>query len=74
MPKLISPRSTTVVVVPKEGEIEITLNINISIDGQVTAMADGAKEVKVQQEEEDKTPHIMPDFGSGFKLNFGKTS
>lgn len=68
MPQLIKP-STKVKIVPKDGEIEITLNINISVDGKVSASADKAD---VMVEEEDKTPHIIPDFFSGQKLDFGK--
>lgn len=69
MPQLIKP-VTKVRVVPKEGEIEITLNINITVDGKVTAAADNADTVEVSESEE--TPFVVPDFGSGFKLNFGK--
>lgn len=65
--KLMRP-STKIKVVPRDGEIEITLNINISVDGQVTALANNA-EVDV---EDDKPPHVIPDFMSGAKLNFGK--
>lgn len=70
MPQLIKP-STKIKVVPKDGELEITLNININVDGKVIASADHADVVSNQQEEE-KTPHIIPDFFSATKLNFGK--
>ncbi len=76
MPQLIKP-TTVVKVVPKEGELEITLNINITIDGKVVASADQAQEVTVlkTKEEEDKVQHIMPNFTSGLKLGtFGKTT
>lgn len=73
MPQLFRP-STKVQVVPKDGEIEITLNINITVDGKVTALADKADVVVVEEEEvEEKAPHIIPNFFSGLKLNFGKT-
>jgi hypothetical protein len=68
MPQLIKP-STKVRIVPKDGELEITLNININVDGKMTASADNGD---VFLEEEEKAPHIIPDFGSGSKLNFGK--
>lgn len=62
--------SAKIKVVPRDGEIEITLNINISVDGQVTALANNAD---VDVEDNDKPPHIIPDFMSGAKLNsFGK--
>jgi hypothetical protein len=70
MPQLIKP-STKVKIVPKDGELEITLNINISVDGKVVASADKA-DVFAEQEQEEKVPHIIPDFFSGNKLNFGK--
>lgn len=72
MPQLIKP-SAKVRIVPRDGELEITLNINITVDGKVTASADNAKSVTVEEKEaEDRPAHFIPDFGSGFKLNFGK--
>lgn len=70
MPQLIKP-STKIKVVPKDGELEIILNINITVDGKVVASADKA-DVQTLSEDEDKAPHIIPDFFSGTKLNFGK--
>ena len=73
MPQLIKP-SAKVKIVPRDGELEITLNINITVDGKVTASADNAKSVIVEEEEkEEKVTQFIPDFGSGFKLNFGKS-
>lgn len=69
MPQLIKP--TKIKVTPKDGELEITLNINVSVDGQVTTSAQKA-DVAVGDQEEEKTPHIIPDFFSATKLNFGK--
>jgi hypothetical protein len=63
-------RKSKVKIVPRDGELEITLNINISLDGQVVAMADNAA-VSVQEEDE-AVPTFIPDFSSGKKLNFGK--
>lgn len=68
MPQMFRP--TKVVVVPSDGAIEITLNINITLDGQVSAMADNAKSVTVVNEDE-VTP-LIPDFTSGVNLKFGK--
>ena len=70
MPQLIKP-ATKIKVVPKNGELEITLNININVDGKVVASADQA-DVAVDSQEEDKAPHVIPDFFSAAKLNFGK--
>lgn len=75
MPQIVRPSSQTKVkVVPKEGELEITLNINITVDGQVSATADGGKVTSVTQQniEEDEASPMVPDFSSGVKLNFGK--
>jgi hypothetical protein len=70
MSQLIKP-STKVKIVPRDGELEITLNINITVDGKVTASADNA-EVSILKEKEEKTERVIPDFFSGMKLDFGK--
>lgn len=62
---------TKVMVVPRDGELEITLNINITVDGKVTASADSA-DVHMLQEDDDKVDHLVPDFTSGVQLKFGK--
>lgn len=73
MPQIVRPQTQTKIkVVPKEGELEITLNINITVDGQVSATADGAEVTSVKQKKEDEVTPLVPDFSSGFKLNFGK--
>lgn len=70
MPQLIRP--ATIKVVPKDGEIEITLNINITVDGQVTANAEGGSisSLSVKEEnDDDKVQYAIPDFTStNFKL------
>ena len=62
---------TKVKVVPRDGELEITLNINITVDGRVTASSENA-DVRMLKEDDDKVDHLIPDFSSGVKLNFGK--
>lgn len=63
---------TRIKIVPRDGEIEITLNIHITVDGKVAATAEGAT-VSTVQDKDDKPAHIIPDFFSGMKLNsFGK--
>lgn len=60
-------------IVPKEGEIEITLNINITLDGKIIASADNAQvSVSDRKEKEVEASPMIPDFSSGTKLNFGK--
>lgn len=80
MPQRIRP-ATKIKVVPKEGELEITLNVNITIDGQVVATAANADVVSVQQHQEDneddEVEQLVPDFSSGggfFGGLFGKKS
>lgn len=70
MSQLIKP-TTKVKIVPRDGELEITLNINITVDGKVTASAENA-EMSILKEKEEKTERIIPDFFSGMKLDFGK--
>lgn len=72
MPQIVKQPKTSIRIVPKEGEIEITLNINITIDGQVTASAVNAQSVSVMKEEEKDAELMIPDFFSGAKLKFGK--
>lgn len=70
MPQLIKP-STQVKVVPRDGELEITLNINISVDGNISASSDEG-EVSILKKNEDKINYFIPDFSSDVKLDFGK--
>ena len=74
MPQLIKP-VTKVTVIPRDGELEITLNINITVDGQISASSEQAN-VSIQsiekKETEDKIQPFIPNFTSGMKLNFGK--
>ncbi len=72
MPQIVKQPKTQIRVVPKEGEIEITLNINISIDGQMVTTGMTAQSVPVQQEQEKDADPLIPDFFSGAKLKFGK--
>lgn len=75
MPSIVKPHSQTKIkVVPKEGELEITLNINITVDGQVSATAEGGevKSLKQQKIDDDEAAPMIPDFSSGIKLKFGK--
>ena len=74
MPQRIRP-ATKIRVVPKEGELEITLNVNITVDGQVVATAANAEVISVQEhEEDDHVEPLVPDFQSsgGIFGLFGK--
>jgi len=57
-------------IVPRDGELEITLNINISVDGKLVASAENAD--VIVEEDNEKVEHIVPDFASGLTLSFGK--
>lgn len=70
MAQHLQPFQTKVTVVPREGELEITVNINITVNGQVTV--DSVEAVAVQKKEENKSEPMIPQFTSGLKLNFGK--
>lgn len=72
MPQIVKQPKTSIKIVPKEGEIEITLNINITIDGQIQANAVNAQKVTVETIEEKDADPLIPDFFSGAKLKFGK--
>lgn len=72
MPQIVKQPKTSIRIVPREGEIEITLNINISIDGQVSASAVNAQSISVVNEDEKDVELMIPDFLSGAKLKFGK--
>lgn len=72
MPQLIRP-ATTVKVAPKDGELEITVNINITVDGNVTASSEGGTvsslSVKNDKDDDDKVNYIIPEFQStNYKL------
>jgi hypothetical protein len=72
MVQLIKPRSK-IKIVPKDGELEITLNINITIDGAITGTQSGSTKTQVCMENEEKEADLLiPDFTSGVSLNFGK--
>jgi hypothetical protein len=58
-------------IVPRDGELEITLNINISVDGQLSASSQQAEVLPVINEEEPAEP-LLPDFMSGVSVDFGK--
>lgn len=66
---LRSATKTQVRIVPRDGELVITLDINISVDGKVQASASNAD---VTVEDEDHVDHVVPEFVSGLKLDFGK--
>lgn len=76
MPQRIRP-ATKIKIVPKEGEIEITLNVNITVDGQVVATAENANITQQSiNEDDERVDPLVPDFGSSSNIFglFGKKS
>lgn len=72
MAHVIQPVRTEVKIVPRDGEIHITLDVNITVDGKVaTVVAEQTSDKKPISREND-TPKFIPDFRSGHKLDFGK--
>lgn len=73
MVQFIRP-ATKIKVVPRDGELEIILNINITVDGNIMTTVEGAKVVEPGQTggADDKTDLLVPDFSSGFKIDFGR--
>jgi len=69
MAQNIAPPQTIIKVVPRDGELEITLNININLDGTLMASSDEAKVSILKKEETpDKADFMIPDFSSGGTL------
>lgn len=75
MAQRVRPIRTEVKVVPRDGEIHITLDINVTVDGDVAVAALAAAEQAPPVKEtppKEKSAKIIPGFTSGMKLNFGK--
>ena len=75
MPHYNQP-TTKIKVVPRDGELEITLNINITVNGELSGnigqpISNVVAQVAAVKEEKANSP-LLPDFTSGVSLNFGK--
>lgn len=73
MPQLIRPQTKIVQTVSKEGEVEVVIKMDITInlasDGLVLAQAQGQSSSNA----DDKVEWAIPDFGGETeKINFGK--
>ena len=55
----------TIVVVPNEGKLEITVNVNITVDGEITAQSN---EAKVAINKDTDVELLIPEFKPGEKL------
>lgn len=69
MPRLLRPPQVR--VVPKDGEITISLDINITIDGNVVTVNETVKK-SVTEDDDAPPPMFIPDLSSGVKVDFGK--
>lgn len=70
MPQLIQP--SKIKIVPRDGELEITININISLDNQGIINVKAFQENKEPTQETEDTELLIPDFDSSLKIDFGK--
>jgi hypothetical protein len=75
MANLIKPGDIKVVTKNNELFVNISLELNIKLDGNVTNLnlnSDVVQQQAFQKKEEEKVKWEVPDFSSGNKLNFGK--
>lgn len=56
-------------VIAKDGELHITLDLNITVNGVENRVTHTQK---IEKQEEDEMVWAIPDFKSAEKLNFGK--
>lgn len=73
MAQLIRPKSK-IKIIPREGELEITLNIHITIEGELTGSSTANLQTQMSMDlpKEDEAEPLIPDFTSGVSLEFGK--
>lgn len=74
MANLIKPGEVKLVTKNNEVFVNISLELNIKLDGNITSLGIDAKAAQTQSNkiEEEKVNWEIPDFSSGGKLNFGK--
>jgi hypothetical protein len=71
MANLINPHS--VQVVTKDGEMTVSLKIDVNINLNGTALNIPVEETaKIKAQEDEKVEWMVPDFKSSKKINFGK--
>ena len=72
MVEIRQPRTKSrIKIIPREGELDINLeiDININLDGQVS----GFSFKESSKDDDDDVAFIIPDFDSGGKIKFGKS-
>ncbi len=77
MPQLIRPQTKIVQTLTSDGEVEVTIKMDITInlasDGLVLAQAQGGQSSSPYVTgNDDKVEWAIPDFGDTEKVNFGK--
>lgn len=76
MAHLIKPNEIKVVTKNNELFVNISLELNIKLDGNITNLNIGAQGsvplANTEKEKEDKVNWAIPDFAPTNKLNFGK--
>lgn len=75
MAHLIKPGEIKVVSKNNEILLNISLELNIKLDGNLTNLNLGTSNnplSNLQKKEEDKVNWTIPDFSSGNKIKFGK--
>jgi hypothetical protein len=76
MANLIKPGDIKIVTKNNELFVNISLELNIKLDGSITNLSLSpevlAQQAVQQKKQEEKVNWEIPDFSSGSKLNFGK--
>lgn len=72
MVQVHSSPTTIVKIVPKDGELEIKLDITINLNTDNLTVMATTKENETLKTKEKEPDLLVPDFVSGTKLSFGK--
>ena len=77
MAHLITPGEVKVISKNNEILVNISLDLNIKLDGNITNLNLGTGDLPIstsalQKEEDDKVNWAIPDFSSSNKIKFGK--
>jgi len=71
MVQLLQPQQ--VKIVTKDGECKISLTIDLNINlNQIEGLVKQGIKKEYEPDDEDKVNFVIPDFGSGAKVDFGK--
>jgi hypothetical protein len=73
MANLIKPGDVKIITKNNEIFVNLSLELNIKLDGSVTNLSNITVKDK-EKIEDEKVAWQIPDFSSGSKINFGKES